>query len=264
MKTVDQYLTASDGVKIRYRLQGADSNPIVFLCGLGDNLTSWQSQADAFSSTHTVITLDNRGSGASETPDGPYSMARMADDAHELITELDCGPVTAVGVSMGGAICQEWALRHPEDISKLVLCSTWASPDTYLNTLFGHWQALAERGYRRALIESLLLFCWSPEFLSAHPEVIEAFIAEETLNPPGLVAAAEACRTHDTMDRIATIAQETLVLIGAYDILVRPDLSHALADQLARVRVETMQTGHMPYWEQPDEFAAIVRGFIAA
>ncbi|MEQ9489793.1 MAG: alpha/beta hydrolase [Alphaproteobacteria bacterium] len=264
MNAVNHYLTVSDGVKLRYRRHGAGGSPIVFLCGLGDNLTSWQSQVDAFSPTNMVITLDNRGSGESETPEGPYSIPRMVDDVHELVESLGCGPVVAVGVSMGGAICQEWALRYPKDIDRMVLCSTWAAPDIFLDTIFSHWQSMARAGNRRALIESLLLFCWSPDYLSAHPEVIQPFIEEESLNPPGLVAAADACRAHDAMNRIATIAQETLILIGAYDILIRPDLSHALADQLPRVRVETMQTGHMPYWEQPDEFAAIVRDFIAA
>lgn len=262
MECSDQLFTTSDGVRIRYRVNGAVQNPIVYLCGLGDNLTTWQSQVDAFSPTNMVITLDNRGSGESETPEGPYTIARMADDVHELVECLGCGPVTAIGVSMGGAICQEWALRYPQDIDRMVLCSTWAAPDVYLDALFTHWQSLAGAGNRRALIVSLLLFCWSPDYLSAHPEVIQPFIEEESLNPPGVVAAAEACRAHDTIDRIATIAQETLVLIGAQDILIRPDLSHAMADQMARVRVKTMPTGHMPYWEQPAEFAAIVRDFI--
>lgn len=262
MISFDQKFITSDGVKLRYRRQGADGNPIIYLCGLGDNLTSWQSQIDIFSETNNVIALDNRGAGESETPEGPYSVARMADDAHELISELGCGPVTAIGVSMGGAICQEWALRHPGDIDRMVVSSTWAAPDVYLDTLYAHWQALAASGDRRALIESLLLYCWSPGYLSSHPDVIQPFIEEETLNLAGFIAAAEACRAHNTMERVATIDQETLLLIGADDILIRPELSHALADQLPRVQVKTLPTGHMPYWEQPAEFAAIVKAFL--
>lgn len=262
MKSSDQFFTTSDGVKLHYHRQGAGGSPILYLCGLGDNLTSWQSQVDIFSATNQVITLDNRGSGESETPAGPYTIARMAEDAHELVTQLGCGPVIAIGISMGGAICQEWALRYPNDLERLVVSSTWSSPDTYLDTLFSHWQSLAVSGNRRALIESLLLYCWSPEYLSNNPDIVPRFIEDEQLNLEGFKAAAEACRTHDCLSRVAEIHHETLMLIGEQDSLIRPELSHILADQLPRVQVETMLTGHMPYWEQPDEFARIVRGFL--
>ena len=251
-------------MRLRYLRKGDGGKTIVFLCGLGDNLTSWVSQIDAFSPTDTVIALDNRGAGESETPSDPYTVSRMAEDAHDLVGYLGCGPVTAIGVSMGGAICQEWALRYPQDIDRLVLSSTWAAPDVYLDTLYMHWQNLAKSGNRKALIESLLLYCWSPGYLSAHPEVIPEFIDGETMNLDGFILAAGACRAHDCLDRLGGIDRETLVLIGAQDILIRPELTHALADLLPRVQVKIMQTGHMPYWEQPDTFAALVRDFLAS
>ena len=136
------------------------------VAGLGDDLSSWSAQVDRLSRNHLVLAFDNRGSGGSSTPPGPYTIEAMADDAHDLVTELGLAPVSAVGSSMGGAICQRWALRHPSDIDRLVLTNTWAEQDTFTNVLFDHWIALAGVGEGPVLLGSLLLFSFSAGYLS--------------------------------------------------------------------------------------------------
>jgi pimeloyl-ACP methyl ester carboxylesterase len=120
--------TTSGGAELAWEMQGA-GKPIVFVAGLGDDRTSWAAQLPEFARDHLVLAFDNRGIGESSAPPGPYTTEQMADDAHELVRHLNLPPVVAVGSSMGGAICQQWALRHPADIERLVISNSWAEQD---------------------------------------------------------------------------------------------------------------------------------------
>jgi pimeloyl-ACP methyl ester carboxylesterase len=164
---------------------------------------------------------------------------------------------------MGGAICQQWALRHPDDIQRLVITNSWAERDVFTTALFDHWIALAERGQSQHIVESLLLFCFSPGYLTRKPEAVKAFL--EMPAPPleGFAAAAAACRGHHTLDRAHEIRHQALVVAGEFDILTRPELSQRLAQRMTSARYVSLPTGHMVFWEMPDAFHRAVREFLA-
>ena len=190
------------GAQIAYAVRGAGP-PVVLVAGLADDRSSWDAVVPALASTRTVVTLDNRGSGESSTPAGPYSIAQMADDAHTVVRHLGLGPVTAIGSSMGGAICQRWALRHPDDLDRLVLSNTWGERDPFCDALFAHWISLAGAGSAVQVLESLLVFCFSPRFLRERPTILAECMAVGPPELDGFAAAAWACRGHD-LPRSAT------------------------------------------------------------
>jgi 3-oxoadipate enol-lactonase len=251
-----------DGVRLVYEIDG-EGPAMVFVAGLGDDRRSWANQVAHFSTDHTVITFDNRGCGESEVPPGPYSIARLAADAHSVVATLGLTGITAVGSSMGGAICQRWALDHPADIARLAITNSWGEHDTFTDALFDHWISLASSGSVAHVLQSLLLFCYSPEYLTCHPETVAAFLASPPPNLTGFVAAAHACRNHDTSAVAGQIEQPTLVIAGTFDILARQVLSERLAARLPKATLRNLPTGHMVFWEMPDEFNALVRSFVA-
>jgi pimeloyl-ACP methyl ester carboxylesterase len=251
------------GVEIAYEAQGAGP-PLVLVAGLGDDRTSWAAQIADLARDHRVVAFDNRGVGRSAAPPGPYSIEQMADDAHDIARQLGLGPVTAVGSSMGGAICQQWALRHPDDIQRLVITNSWAERDVFTSALFDHWIAMAERGLSRHIVESLLLFCHCPDYLVRKPGTVKAFLETPAPRLDGFAAAAAACRGHHTLDRAHEIRHPALVLAGEFDILTRPELSKRLAQRMKAARYAALPTGHMVFWEMPDEFNRLVREFLAS
>jgi 3-oxoadipate enol-lactonase len=179
-----------------------------------------------------------------------------------VVQELGVGPVSAVGSSMGGAICQRWALRYPSDLERLVLTNTWGERDTFLDALFSHWIALGESGSGQRIMESLLLFCYSAEYLRTHPATVREFLA---LPPPpltGFVGAAQACSAHDVLSELHAITQPTLVIAGEHDILTRPALSQRLVESIPAARVTLLRAGHMIFWEQPEAFSDVVLRFL--
>jgi 3-oxoadipate enol-lactonase len=251
-----------DRVRLVYEVDG-EGPAIVFVAGLGDDRRSWANQVAHFSSDHTVITIDNRGCGESDVPLGPYSIGRLAADAHSVVARLGLAGITAVGSSMGGAICQRWALDYPADLAQLVITNSWGERDTFIDALFEHWISLAGQGSAAYILQSLLLFCYSPEYLTRHPETVAAFLASPPPNLSGFVAAAQACRNHDTAAVACEIHQPTLVIAGTFDILTRPVLSERLAGRLPQATLRNLPTGHMVFWEMPDEFNALLREFMA-
>jgi 3-oxoadipate enol-lactonase len=250
-----------DGVRLVYEIDG-EGPAMVFVAGLGDDRRSWANQVAHFSTDHTVVTFDNRGCGESDVPPGPYSIARMAADAHSIVAALGLTAIAAVGSSMGGAICQRWALDYPADIARLVITNSWGERDTFTDALFEHWISLGGLGSVVHILQSLLLFCYSPEYLTRHPETVAAFLASPPPNLSGFVAAAHACRSHDTSSAAAQISQPTLVIAGTFDILTRPMLSERLASRLPRATLRKLATGHMVFWEMPDAFNTLVRDFV--
>jgi 3-oxoadipate enol-lactonase len=251
------------GVEIAYETHGAGP-PMVLVAGLGDDRSSWAAQIEEFARDHRVVVFDNRGIGRSATPPGPYSIEQMADDVHEVARHLELDPVTAMGSSMGGAICQQWALRYPDDIRRLVITNSWAERDVFITALLDHWIAMAERGQSRHIVESLLLFCFSPDYLARAPETVKAFLETPAPRLDGFAAAAAACRGHHTLDRAPEIRHPVLVVAGEFDILTRPELSKRLAQRMTAARYASLPTGHMVFWEMPDAFHRLVREFLAS
>jgi 3-oxoadipate enol-lactonase len=120
-----------------------DGPTIVFVSAFGDDHTTWAEVTPSLAPSYDCITFDNRGIGQSPMTGGPYSIAELAEDVHQLVGALGADPVIAIGSSMGSAVCQEWTLAHPEAVTHLVLTNTWAERDPWLSSLFDHWIDLA-------------------------------------------------------------------------------------------------------------------------
>lgn len=110
-----------------------DGPPIVLLHGLGLDRSMWWPQVEELSNRHRVIIVDLRGAGESSTlKHSQRVLSTQADDVVALLEHLEIEKTVICGISYGGLVAQEVALRHPEKISGLLLCDTFA--DTRLST----------------------------------------------------------------------------------------------------------------------------------
>ena len=120
----DLYADVND-IKICYDLQG-EGIPIVLIHGFGDRKEHWRAQIGDLSKYFRVIRMDNRGAGRSERPDGPYSMEIYADDIKNLLDFLKIQKTHIIGHSLGGMIAQNFALKYPSYVDRIVLIHTGA------------------------------------------------------------------------------------------------------------------------------------------
>ncbi len=234
--------------------------PMLMVGGLGDDHTLFAPLVEQLQERFTCITYDHRGSGHSSALPEDADIATLADDGHRLLQQLGLAQVVGLGCSMGGAVVQEWALRHPDDFSKLVLVSTYARPRAHLRAMTDHWEKLYEAGDMALVSESLTLFCLSPGYWDQNPTAIEELLAVDEL-APGFLPQLRATRNHDTLARLGQIRRPALVIGGEDDLLVSVAHSEELVELLPDATLRTLPTGHVPFWEAPEETAREIVAF---
>jgi pimeloyl-ACP methyl ester carboxylesterase len=243
--------------------------PVVLVMGFGGDHLAWGLQTPAFADRHRVIAFDNRGVGQTDTPDVPYTTAMMADDTVGLLDALGIERAHVCGVSMGGMIAQEIALRHPARVATLQLHATLGRPDAYMHALTAAWRKLRPAAGREDWIRAMALWLFAPRTYETRPDFIELVVHNALMNPypqslTGFFRQGDAVLAHDTLDRLAHIRCPTLVSVAEHDILVPPRFSHELARRVAGAELQTVaEAGHAYMWERPDAFNAMCLDFIA-
>src|ERR1700752_4587568 len=118
-----------DGVKIYWEELGQGA-PLLLIMGLGWASYLWHRTRPVVAQRYRTITLDNRGVGRSDVPEGPYPIAVMASDAAAVLDAAGVESADVFGVSMGGMIAQEFALQYPKRVRSLILGCTAAGGPT--------------------------------------------------------------------------------------------------------------------------------------
>jgi pimeloyl-ACP methyl ester carboxylesterase len=271
----------TNGIELAYTEHG-EGEPLVLIMGLGADGSAWAPHVEAYAKRYRCIAVDNRGVGASDKPPGSSTTAEMADDYAGLIRALDLGRVRVVGISMGGAIAQELALRHPDLVERLVLVATWARFDAYARDVIAHFARVRAESPVE-FMRLMQLWLWAPVYVDEHfAELVEARqLLQLWLWPPGYVnqnraavrevqalavvdifqpqfafeAQCHACITHDSLDRLGAIQVPTLVTAGGRDILIRPEFSEELQARVPGAELKIFDgCGHVHHWEKLDEF----------
>ena len=119
----------NQGARIYWDEQGS-GDPILLIMGLGYPSYLWHRTRPVLNKRYRTIALDNRGSGQSDAPAGPYSIALMASDAAATLEAAGVERAHVFGLSMGGMIAQEFALQYPERLRSLILgCTAPGGPN---------------------------------------------------------------------------------------------------------------------------------------
>src|SRR5690606_26468171 len=146
--------------RLHYRDVGQPDAPaILFLNSLGTDMRIWNGVIEQLAADYRLITLDQRGHGQSDVPEGPYSIDGLAGDVLELAERLDLERFSLAGVSVGGMIALRVAIDHPERLVSLVACDTAAR----IGTATG-WNSRIEtvRAHGMAAIADAVLDLWFP------------------------------------------------------------------------------------------------------
>jgi 3-oxoadipate enol-lactonase len=242
---------------------------LLLIMGFGGDHLAWGYQFRVFAERHRVIVFDNRGSGQTDAPDVPYTTAMMADDTAGLLDALGVDEADVIGVSMGGMIAQELALRHPGRVRSLHLGCTLARPDAYMRALIAAWRTLRMALSREDMLRAVALWLFAPVTYEERPEFVEMVIQTALANPfpqtlTGFLRQGEAILGHDTLDRLTAIRCPTLVSVAEDDILVPPRFSRRLAARIPGAVLEVVPgAGHAYFWECPEAFNRLCLDFLA-
>ncbi len=254
-------------ISIYYETHG-QGEPLVLIMGLGGGSSMWWRQVAFFSPEYQVIVYDSRGVGLTDKPDIPYSMNMLVSDAVGLLEKLGIVSAHVYGVSMGGMVAQELALRNPDLVSSLILGATTCggghaampSQET-LQDLFSIMTLSPDKAVR---VSTSVTF--SAAFVERHPEKINEWLikgAESPPSPMGFKRQAEAAASFDTWDRLPQITAPTLILAGTADQLIPSDNSRIMASRIPNAKLVLFEgAGHGYLWEAEDEANQIVHAFL--
>lgn len=256
-----------NGVELAYELLGTGA-PLVMIHGAQGDQTMFANLASEFAVRFRVLTFDQRGSGLSEKPDVDYSIPLLADDTAALMEQVGFSAAHVLGVSMGGTIAQELALRHPRKVLSLVLgCTTAGGPkairiggSSFAAAYSTRPMSAEERG--RLLAEA----AFTKGYLARHPEVIAAMIEgrrRRPLDPAALGHRLNAISGHDAYDRLPQIKCPSLVITGKNDALVPWENSRILAERIPEAKLVLLEpAGHCFWLEQPGQSREAILAFL--
>ncbi len=259
--------TASvNDIEIAYTLEGDGPETVVLVNGLADEKETWAYQTPALvEAGYRVLTFDNRGVGATSKPAGPYTSELLADDAKALVTELGIERFHLMGVSMGGMIAQEYALKHGDDLLSATFACTYAAPGPFCSRMFAMWQDMAPVLGVPFVMRDVTLWAFTQDFFRTREDELAEFetaMRYMSMPTPAYLAQLAVIQAHDTTGRIGSLAVPTLVLAGEQDILIPTQLSHDLADLVPGAEWRTVKGGHGCVWEHPDDFNAAYLDFL--
>ena len=261
-----------NGIEIAFVDRGA--GPVLLLVhGFPLDHSMWDAQIDVFAEQYRVIAVDLRGFGQSEVdanpPQGTTDMELFADDLAALLDSLRIdGPIVPAGLSMGGYVALQFALKYAGRLRGLILCDTRAMGDTP-EVAAGRRQA-AEKVIAdgpRSLIDSMMPRLLAETTVARCPDIVDSLrgVMMKTDRQTIATVARGMARRPDVRPRLDEIECPTLVIVGEHDTISPVDEMRAIAEGIPRGRfVEIAGSGHMSPMEKPDEFNSAVLEFLSA
>lgn len=257
---------AIDGVGIAYSLEGpADAPAVVLSHSLMADRSMWDPQIPALSG-YRVLRFDTRGHGASDAPEGAYSLEALADDAVGLMRALGIARAHWVGLSMGGMIGQTVALRHPEVLRSLVLADTSSGYPAEARGTWSERIEAARAGGVAPLVEATIDRWFSPGFRERAPGEIEKVRTMIRRTPTaGYVGCCHAIAALDITPRLGSIGVPTLIIVGEDDPGTPVAMSRVMHEGIRGSELVILPgCRHLANIEDPAAFNAALAAFLGA
>ena len=265
----ERYVTVN-GLRIFVQEIGS-GEPLLLLMGLGAAGDKWEANVAVYKAYFRCILIDNCGAGRSDKPEQEaYSVAEMAETAVGVLDALGVKRAHLNGISMGGAIAQEIAIRHPERVRSLILTSTFCH---VTNTFRAAIETLRDLTgvidpQTRKRLNQWMTF--SQKTQNERPEFLAEMAAWDAAYPypmPSYAYKAQcnACLAHDTSDRLGRIQAPTLIAAGGCDLFVPMTVTEELHAGIAGSRLYVCENGgHVHEWEYLDDYNRVTPDFLLA
>lgn len=253
-------------IVVAYKMFG-NGSPILLINGFSAPLDFWDpTLIGKLASNHTVITFDNRGIGNTTSGSKQFSIQQFADDTSRIMEALEIKKADIMGWSMGGMIAQEVALSNPEKVGKLIIyastCGTNQSiaPSPEVVDIFSN-----QSGNMMEMLQRFLPLLFPDHWRNSNPNFIQELPkSSEVASIETLKLQTKAITNWTgTCDRLGSIHQPTMVLVGTDDVLTVPANSILIAEKIPESwLVQIKGGGHAMMMQYPEKFTNIVDTFL--
>lgn len=249
----------NDNMKMRcFRFGTPEGQPFVILPGVAlksviDLAAAIEAQYSVLAETYDVYVIDRR----TDLPVS-YSIAEMAEDTAAAMDMLAVENAVVYGVSQGGMIAQEIALRRPELVRKLILCSTASYIPEKAGSILSKWAELAEKYDIPGLMQAFAENVYSVEYCEKYRDAFTEYgrnVTDEELER--FAVTVRGCCGFDVRDRLGGISSPTLVIGAGKDRIFGAGSSRETAQLTGGELFIYSDDAHSVYDENPDVTARI-------
>lgn len=251
-------------VELHHLLEGPEEAPVLVMANsLGTTLRMWDEGAPALRERFRLLRYDHRGHGGSPVPPGLYTIEDLGRDALALLDRLGIERFSWCGLSIGGMVGMWLASEAPERVEGLVLCCTSALLGP--RELWDERIRVARTEGMDALVDSVVVRWFTPEFFSAHPETVEKAAAMlRGTDPEGYAGCCAAIRDMDLRERLGQIRAPTLVISAAEDPATPPEHGELIRDSIPGASFEVIPgASHLANIEQPEAVTRAILDHLA-
>lgn len=245
-------------------------SPVVLISGFASGAWLWFRQIEELAKHFQVITFDPRGISRSKLNENEsVSIGEIADDVVQILDKLKIEKASILGTSFGGFVAQDFALRFPERLNKLILaCTSFGGKNHVLPSNFEVLTAFAstENLNSSERIRKFMIPAFTKDFVENNFEIVEKTcqLREQNEVPETVyLQQLQSATTFDLEAKVSNITAQTLVITGDSDQVVPMQNSINLANLIPNSRLEIVEnSGHLFFIEQAEKFNKIVTKFV--
>ena len=257
----------ANGIDIYYESQGS-GEPLVLIPYLAADQACYAFQVADYANEFTCISVDLRGAGLTDKPEGTYTTELLADDVAAFMQAIGVERAHVSGLSLGAATGMWLAAKHQEKVKSLSLHSAWPKTDPFLTTCVEGWRVMAKGldSVTEMVILGIFPWCFTPELYASRPEYIESlaeFVRGRPMPPvDAFLRQSEAVLTHDAESQLANITAPTQITFGRRDMVTSTRFADALKGQIKDSELVVFEDcAHAPIYEN-EEFNRTTLAFL--
>ena len=253
------------GSHLFYSVEGDGRPPIVFLHPLPFDHRIWMHQTFEFSFAHRVLALDFPGLGYSEASIRPCTILSLSDDLNDIMKIEGIEEAVVVGLSLGGAVAQQFALKYPEKVRKLILAGTSCTyAGDEIRKKFTERVSQYESPAASEHYTNNLKILFSSKFLESEQgnSILRNYSSlGARIDFKGVAKLFGALLSFDIEEKIGSIGAPTLVIAGDEDRVFSD--SKKISEKIPNAKFFPIQgAGHIACYEKPKLFNTAIKHFL--
>jgi pimeloyl-ACP methyl ester carboxylesterase len=250
----------ANGINMNYEKTGS-GEPLILIPFLSADNACYAFQAPEYSKHLTCFSVDTRGAGETDKPEGIYSTELFADDIAGFMQAVGIQRAHIAGVSLGAAIGMWLAAKYPDKVKSLSLHSGWTKTDPFLKTVVEGWQVMAKAlgSVAEMVIKGIFPWCFTPELYAAKPDYIKAlsdFVRGRPAQPvDAFIRESDAVVSHDCESQSGKIKTPTLITFGKYDMVTSTRFANTMKNNIKNSELVVFEgCSHAGLYEKTEEF----------
>ena len=255
-------------ITMNYDQQGT-GEPLILIPYLAADYACYAFQVAEYAKHFTCISVDPRGAGETDKPEGIYSTELFADDVAAFMQALGIEKAHITGLSLGAATGMWLAAKYPDKVKSLSLHSGWTKTDPFLKTAVEGWQVMAKGlgSVTEMVILGIFLWCFTPELYAAKPDYINS-LAEFVRGRPkqpldAFMRQSNAVIAHDAEAQLGKIKAPTQITFGRHDLVTSTRFADRMKNNIQGAELIVFEgCAHAPIYEKVEEFNQRTLGFL--